>query len=122
MGSAAVSALNVAQNNSATLSYVLFANNAHNTNQDSVPMLPGNFTITNPIYKSLVGYVSPGSPNYDYHLSSNSTAIDQAFGSKTTFDIDNQSRPIGLAPDVGAVERSVIYAINFKVFLPGIKR
>ena len=104
VGPANSSALTVMKNNETSLSYVLFANNTRNTNQDSVPMPPGNITLSHPIYKSSVGYVSPGSPNYDYHLNSNSSAIDQAIGSTIAVDIDDQSRPKGAAADVGAVE------------------
>ena len=120
IGPANSSALTVLKNNSASLSYVLFANNTRNTNQDSNPMPPGNFTITKPINKSSVGYVSPGSPNYDYHLSANSSAIDQAIGSTTSFDIDELSRPKGLAPDVGAVEKGP--NLSHKVFVPSIRK
>ena len=120
IGPANSSALTVLKNNSASLSYVLFANNTRNTNQDSNPLPPGNITLTKPIYKSSVGYVSPGSPNYDYHLNANSSAIDQAIGSTTFFDIDDQSRPKGLAPDVGAVEKGP--NLNLRVFVPSVRK
>ena len=54
-----------------------------------------------------IGYVSPGSPNFDYHLTSGSPANDQAIGSSLSIDIDNQSRPSGAAPDLGADEFSM---------------
>lgn len=49
-------------------------------------------------------FASPGSPNYDYHIKSDSAAIDKAAGSTTTMDIDNQSRLEFNSPDVGADE------------------
>ena len=98
------SALTVLANNTATLSYVLFANNTRNTNQDGLPMAPGIFNITNPLSASSVGYVSLGSPNYDYHLTGTSSAIDKAVGSTTLVDIDGNARPVGRVSDVGAVE------------------
>lgn len=114
------SALTVLKNNSASLSYVLFANNARDTNLDSRPMAPGSINLANPIYKTSVGYVSAGSPNYDYHLNTNSSAIDQAIGSSTSVDIDNMVRPKGKAPDVGAAEKGP--TLNYKVFFPKVKK
>ena len=122
IGASNSSALTVLKNNSAALSYVLLAHNTRDTNLDGVTMAPGSITLTHPIYKTSVGYVSPGSPNYNYRLTSNSGAIDQAIGSATTTDIDNQSRPKGIAADVGAVEESVTVSGNYKVFLPGVKK
>lgn len=98
------SAVTVLKNNSATFTSVLFANNTRDTNSDGRPMAAGNITLNSPIYNASVGYASPGSPNYDYHLAAGSSAIDQARGSSTTVDIDGVSRPQGAAPDVGAVE------------------
>jgi hypothetical protein len=55
-----------------------------------------------------IQYVSPGSPNYDYHLQPSSPAIDQATGQYVGLllsdDIDGQPRPFGSAPDIGADE------------------
>jgi len=48
------------------------------------------------------GFVSPGSPNYDYHLLSSSNAVDQAGASTTELDVDRTFRT---APrDLGADE------------------
>ena len=119
-GSTNSSALTVLKNNAASLSYVLFANNTRDTNLDSRPMVPGSITLTKPIYSTSVGYVSAGSPNYDYHLNVNSSAVDQAIGSSTSVDIDNMTRPKGKAPDVGAAEKGPI--LNYKNFFPKVKK
>src|SRR5207302_1085201 len=51
-------------------------------------------------------YVSPGSPNWDYHLNKNfrggNPAIGAATGSSTTSDLDNNPREG--TPDLGAFE------------------
>lgn len=52
-------------------------------------------------------FVSPGSPDYDYRISSGSAAISQATGSTTTTDLEGQPRPIGAAADLGADEFQV---------------
>ncbi|MCB8944620.1 MAG: fibronectin type III domain-containing protein [Ardenticatenaceae bacterium] len=49
-------------------------------------------------------FLSPGSPNYDYHITSGSAAIDQATGSTTPVDFDNESRTTSAPADVGADE------------------
>ena len=41
---------------------------------------------------------------YDYHLTANSAAIDQATGGTVTADIDGDARPQGAARDLGADE------------------
>lgn len=48
-------------------------------------------------------FVSPGAPNYDYHIGSTSPLRDAATGSSMPVDMDNQPRTDGL-PDVGADE------------------
>jgi len=50
------------------------------------------------------GFVSPGSPDFNYHLQSNSAAKDQATGSTTNIDIDSQARPNNGVSDLGADE------------------
>jgi hypothetical protein len=48
--------------------------------------------------------MSPGSPNYNYHLRSTSLAKDQATGSSTSDDYDLQTRPYNGISDYGADE------------------
>jgi len=50
-----------------------------------------------------VDYISPGSPNFDYHLLPTSPAIDEASGSSEPFDVDGESRT---DPDIGADEQN----------------
>ncbi len=64
---------------------------------------------------SSAGFVSPGAPNYNYHIQATSAAKDQAIGSATPIDIDGQTRPYGSASDVGADE---VYPLNFHLYLP----
>jgi hypothetical protein len=52
-------------------------------------------------------FVSPGSPNYNYHIGAGSNAINAAIGSTTTTDLDKQPRPIGAAADLGADEYQI---------------
>jgi hypothetical protein len=50
-------------------------------------------------------FVSPGAPNWNYHLQSTSPLIDAGgSGANGMRDIDNQMRPMGAADDVGADE------------------
>ena len=66
------------------------------------------------------GFVSPGSPNFDYHLQSNSPAKDQATGSSTDVDIDGQFRPFNNISDLGADEywTVVLDKVTTGVFRP----
>ena len=58
-------------------------------------------------------FVSPGAPNFDYHILSGSAAINQAVNSTTASDIDGQARPFGAASDVGADEYSTEIPLTF---------
>ena len=64
----------------------------------------GSFNGTGSNFTGSPDFVSSGSPNYDYHIKSGSDAIDQAVGSSTSVDIDNQSRTDFTPADVGADE------------------
>ncbi len=64
----------------------------------------GSFSGAGSNFNGSPSFAAPGSPNYDYHIKSNSAAIDKATGSTTTVDIDNQSRVEFNPPDVGADE------------------
>jgi hypothetical protein len=102
-------ALEVVQNSSANLYRGMFANNTNNTNSNGKPVPPGSFTGLSSMFSaSSIKYVSPGSPNFDYHLQATSPAKDQAtgvyLGLVAALDIDGQQRPYGSAPDIGADE------------------
>lgn len=83
----------------------LFAANSRNTNADH-----GNGGTFNGLASMLsaasAGFVSPGSPEFDYRIRNNSAARDQATGSTTAIDIDRQGRPFGGVSDLGADEYS----------------
>jgi len=64
----------------------------------------GVFSGTASNFSGVPDFASPGAPDYDYHLKSNSAAINQAPGSAIAIDIDNQFRPDFSPPDVGADE------------------
>lgn len=99
------SALTVSEGSTANLYRNLFAGNTNNTNSDGRPLPPGTIIgLDTSIYASSVGFVSSGSPNYDYHILSISPAIGGAVGSTTQDDIDGQSRPYGMEADIGADE------------------
>ena len=55
---------------------------------------------------STADFVSPGPPDYDYHILPTSPAKDRATGSTTPEDIDGQTRPYptGGVSDIGADE------------------
>jgi len=99
-------ALYVVQGATANVGNILFANNRHDSNMGisggwNPP--PGTITMTGVVTAADAKFVSPGSPNQDYHLAPGSAAIDHASGSLTV-DADGNPRPVGAAPDLGAYE------------------
>jgi hypothetical protein len=58
-----------------------------------------------------VDFVSPGAPDYDYHLQDTSPAIGEALGTTTVFDIDGGDRDS--APDLGADEYGALAPFIF---------
>ena len=111
------SALTVYETSTANLNYVMFYGNSNNTNLNNQPVVHGTINQTHTMTPSIpIGYVSPGSPMYNYHITSTSPAVDQAIGSSLTIDIDRQIRPVGAAADIGADEFQIL------MFLPLIIR
>lgn len=104
-GTTNTSALTVSEGSTANLYKNLFANNTNDTNLNSLPLPPGTINGYNTsIFASSAGFISPGSPDYDYHIAPTSPAVGKAEGSTTQDDIDGQSRPYGEKADVGADE------------------
>lgn len=108
----------VANHTSFTNAIALHAQSGNTVNFDT-NLLVGNNTNTggggvfnNPgsnISSGSPNFVSSGSPNFNYHISAGSAAINQAAGSGTAVDIDNQSRTAFGTPDVGADEYAPLY-------------
>jgi hypothetical protein len=93
----------------------LFAGNTHDTNSDNIPVASGTFIgLDTMLSAASAGFVSPGAPNHDYHILAASAAKDQATGSATPVDIDNQPRPFGTVSDIGADE----YALSDLLAIP----
>ncbi len=101
---AAATAVVVNQTNSLTFDTGSFFGNTHNTNSDNNPVLPGSISGLASMMSLNPSYVSPGSPNYNYHLQSGSALRDAASGSSMTLDMDYQGRS-GVR-DIGADEFS----------------
>lgn len=103
-GSGSVAVL-VQENDIVTFNQGLFAGNAKDTNVDNSPMLAGTINgLDTMIFASSPGFISSGSPYYNYHLRRDSAAKDQAFGSSFTNDINSQNRPYYIISDVGSDE------------------
>ena len=119
----------VQKKSSITLDYVLFSNNStsslsRDTNEDGFPLGYGTFTWVHPkITASSVGFVSPGSPNYNYHLKGGSAAIDKAVGEGLSMDIDKAWRPDNRISDLGADEYNSGHPPSVRsIFLPLVRR
>ncbi len=85
--------------NTANLAYVWLGNN---TNDLKVPAgTPQNHVVDD---SRSAGYISPSSPDYNYHLRSDAPVMNLGTGSTTSVDLDNLSRPVGGAADLGAYE------------------
>ncbi|MBN1658380.1 MAG: hypothetical protein JXA93_08270 [Anaerolineae bacterium] len=103
-------------NNTIQLNRTLWACNDMDTNAgqpDSGPIYDNDRLSACP-----AGFVAPGAPLFDYHLSVESPAIDQASNSLEAVDIDSDMRPTGLAPDIGADE-VLLDTLSLQVARPG---
>lgn len=79
----------------------LFADNTRNTNDG----FGDHGTITGldtAVLAADAGYVAPGPPDFDYHLTLGSAAVDEAPDSQVVFDLDGSRR--GSPRDIGADE------------------
>jgi hypothetical protein len=100
-------ALWAAQNATVDVTQVLFANNIHDSNAgiwDVLNVPSGTINLSGVLSAPDAGFVSPGDPNNDYHLTAGSPAVDHATPSLVTLDLDGTPRPSGPAPDLGAYE------------------
>jgi hypothetical protein len=99
--------ITVTAGNTATPNGVLWFGNGANTGGN------GLITITHEI---------TGDPAFapdGYHLVTGSAAIDQGVDAGVTTDIDNQPRPQGNAPDLGADE---YWPLDKRIYLPLVLR
>jgi hypothetical protein len=104
-GKSGSAAIVVQEGNTVTFSRGLFTGNTKDTNLDGAPMPVGTINGLSTMFSSSsAGFISSGSPNYNYHIRIDSPAKDQATGSTTVDDMDGQSRPYNGAPDLGADE------------------
>ncbi len=99
-----------------TIRRILFFNNGspNVTTESGAPVSEQNSFSGNP------QFVSPGAPNFDYHIQPGSAAINQAIDSTTSRDIDGQTRPAGAASDVGADEYSTEIPLTFALIPRGM--
>jgi len=97
-----LSALYVIGGNAANLERTLWTGNHKDTNADGWEK--PNINDHNPIHAPSAGFISPGLPDYDYHIHGDSPARDQATGSSMAEDMDCEARPSLEGYDIGADE------------------
>jgi hypothetical protein len=85
-----------------TLTRGLWSGNTRDTNTSDV--LSGTFNGLATMLTGAANFISPGAPNYDYHIKGTSAARDQAVSSTLAVDLDNDSRLIFVPADIGADE------------------
>lgn len=90
----------VKSGNSATLNHTLWAPNTQTFSVAS----GATGSNSNPITAASAMFVSPGTPNYDYHILKSSPARNAANGSSMDVDIDGKSRALFAPADIGADE------------------
>ena len=99
------SALTVAEGSTVNLHQGLFAGNTNDINTNNRPYPPGTITGLDSMYfENSVEFASPNAPDFDYHLTSSSPAIDRAADSDITIDMDGDPRPSSVYADIGADE------------------
>ncbi len=106
VGQTTPAAVIIASNSSLTFDQGLFAGNLLDT--ENYGTMVGKTTMIN---RSTAGYVSPGSPHYNYHLRGDSPARDPVSGSTLSVDYEGQARPypLGGTTDYGADEYRSFY-------------
>lgn len=99
-------AIHAQPGNTVTLDNNLFFGNNSNMGGGGTFLGSGSSFSGNP------AFVSPGAPNYDYHLINGSAAINKATTSNMQLDIDSQYRNESNSPDVGADEFAPFTALQ----------
>jgi hypothetical protein len=101
IGAIGAAAIVVASNSTLTLDRGLFSGNTNNLDEydTGVANDEANMSVA-----PTAGFMSPGSPDYNYHLRLNSPAKDMTAGSATSIDYDGQARPYNTISDFGADE------------------
>ncbi len=95
----------VQQGSSLSFNRGAFAGNTRDTNQNAFPVAPGTIQGVETVETfANMGFIAPGAPHFNYRLRWNSPARDAAQGSQESVDIDGQSRPYAVSPDLGADE------------------
>jgi len=97
-----IAALHVQAGATVNLNRGLWSNNTLVTNANGYQ--PGTFNGLSTMITGSADFVSPGAPNYNYHIQGSSAARDQASGSSVPTDIDTQSRTLYPPADIGADE------------------
>jgi hypothetical protein len=96
-------ALHVQPGNTITLTRGIFAGNTKDTNANGNPGPAGTFTgLASMLSEASAEFVSPGAPDFDYHVDVDSPAVNQALTSTHTLDVDGAPRID--TPDIGADE------------------
>ena len=93
----------LAGDNTIRFQQTLFAGNTLDTNVNFPASMHGTVEGLDDILSaSSAEFASPGAPDYDYHITDASPAIDQAVGS--TVSVDYEGKPRYDVPDLGAFE------------------
>ena len=86
----------------------LFANNTNDTNLEDDPITPGGpgniIGLETMLSSQTAGFISPGSPHFNYHIALDSPLKNKAWASQTLLDRDSQNRPYSNSPDIGSDE------------------
>jgi len=105
IGGSGTSAVLVQANDTVTFNRGLFAGNTKDTNNDGSPMPNGVFFgLATMLKTSAPKFISPGTPNYNFHIRLDSLAKDNAIGSSINVDFDGQNRQYNSISDLGADE------------------